>query len=261
MLQQIKPDLSKIPGGWEPQTDMQFDALSASASCRTVKADAYEMLNVLSHSDCQKLIDLFEASHIEAPVGVQGRTGAMATSEVGSKRATAWSEYLAEQLWKKMQPLLQQQRTWKTCNYLTSTDWWQGNKLRSTWMPVGISPLLRFMRYAKGGQHFAHYDAGFIYPDDNYRTLMSFVVYLTDANPEFGGATRFILDTQHDLPVWNRNHEDWVRPVKEEEVIAAVHPKQGNILLFDHRLCHDVQTYTGDSPRVIIRGDIIFEAI
>lgn len=258
MLQQIKPDLSKIPGGWEPQTGMQFDG-NRFRRWRKIKDGAYEMEDVLSHNDCQKLIDLFEASHIEAPVGVQGRTGAMATSEVGSKRATAWSEYLAEKFWELMKPLMPMQ--WKACNYLTSTDWWQGNKLRHTWMPMGISPLLRFMRYAKGGQHFAHYDAGFIYPDDNYRTLMSIVVYLTDAKPEDGGATRFILDTQHDLPIWDRNHEDWVRPVREEEVIEAVHPKQGNILIFDHRLCHDVQTYTGDTPRIIIRGDIIFEAL
>jgi hypothetical protein len=139
-----------------------------------------------------------------------------------------------------------------------STDWWQGDKLRTIWYPVGFSPMLRFMRYDSGGQHYAHYDAGFIYPNDNYRTLQSVVIYLT-TNTD-GGATRFIEDNQMHLPVWERNHQDWTREVQPSEVLYSSQPQMGKMLIFDHRLCHDVEMYRGNDPRIIIRGDIVFQA-
>ena len=67
-------------------------------------------------------------------------------------------------------------------------------------------------------------------------------------------------DGQEALPVWARDHEDWTRPVRDDEVLAAVRPQRGDVLLFDHRLCHDVEPYTGDAPRVIVRGDVVFLA-
>ena len=264
MLQQTKPDLAKIPGGWEPKAELGWKLEDAAPrpmpqwSKILMNDEAYLMENVLEPVNCKKLVKLFEDSHIEAPVGIQGKMNTSNPDEVGSKRATAWSEYLADQLWKRMRYLMPQN---KVCTDFTSTDWWQGDRERCLWRPCGISPLLRFMRYQNGGQHFAHYDAGFIYPDDNYRTLMSFVLYLSDAEPSDGGSTRFIMDGKKTQPVWERNHDDWDRPVNPSEVITEVHPKQGNILFFDHRLCHDVEPYHGENPRIIVRGDIIFTAV
>ena len=115
------------------------------------------------------------------------------------------------------------------------------------------------MKYESGGQHYAHYDAGFIYPDDKYRTLQSIVIYLT--TNVAGGSTRFIQDGQSTVPMRERKTEDWLREVEPNEVITSVYPKKGNILFFDHRLCHDVEKYFGNGPRIIVRGDIIYQAI
>ena len=41
-------------------------------------------------------------------------------------------------------------------------------------------------------------------------------------------------------------------------MILGVRPQLGSALLFDHRLCHDVEHYVGGTPRVIVRGDIVF---
>jgi hypothetical protein len=141
---------------------------------------------------------------------------------------------------------------------LTPTDWWQKNPTKARkWRAVGVSPLLRFMRYEKGGQHYAHYDAAYVYEDPKVRTLMSFVLYLT--TNENGGATRFIRDGQHTVPILERNHADWDRPVEKDEVLLSVSPRKGRLVMFDHRLCHDVEPYAGNEPRIIIRGDVIYQ--
>ena len=81
---------------------------------------------------------------------------------------------------------------------------------------------------------------------------------LSDVAPGHGGCTRFIRDGQQARNVWDRKHDDWDRPVEPDEVLMSVRPKAGRVLMFDHRLCHDVEPYTGSTPRIIIRGDAIF---
>lgn len=127
------------------------------------------------------------------------------------------------------------------------------------WMAVGCTPLMRFMRYNKSGEHYAHYDAGYFYKDGMHRTLMSYVIYLTTNN---SGATRFINDNQMSVPVWDRVHNDWMRRTEENEVIAESQPVAGSILVFDHRLCHDVKQFMPENEkesRIIIRGDILYK--
>ena len=175
---------------------------------------------------------------------------------IGSIRTTAWSTKIADEIWEKKFKFFMQDIA---CSTKTPTDWWQGDNERRLWKPVGISPMLRFMKYENGGQHYAHYDAGHIYKDDKFRTLCSFVMYLT--TNENGGTTRFIEDQQSDLNEWERKHEDWPRESREDEVLFRSKPIIGNVLVFPHRLCHDVEKYFGDTPRIIIRGDVLFEAI
>jgi hypothetical protein len=252
------PDMTKVPGGWTPDTtDFEFGPANADAHVVSVPGvpGAYVLKHALSATDCDKLIELFMSSHIEAPVSVQGRND-VPDDRVGSVRATGWCVDLSTKLWSMMAQHIDKS---KNVDEFTATDWWQGEHGGTgDWQTVGITPMLRFMRYEKGGQHYAHYDAGFIYKDDRYRTLMSFVLYLT-TNTE-GGATRFIEDGQGNIPVSERAHEDWIREVKPEEIRAANYPVKGDILFFDHRICHDVESYRGDGPRIIVRGDILFKS-
>jgi len=91
------------------------------------------------------------------------------------------------------------------CNNYYPTDFWQ-NGIDYHWKPIGVSPMFRFMRYGKDGQHYAHYDSAYIYPNENKRTLLSMVIYLTDHNVEDGGCTRIINDNQGNIKIWNRNN-------------------------------------------------------
>ena len=89
--------------------------------------------------------------------------------------------------------------------------------------------------------------------------MLSVVFYLSDASGS--GATRFVRDGQEGLPARERDVSDWVRDTREDEVIARVYPREGEALVFDHRLCHDVERWDGPGPRVIVRGDVVYEAI
>lgn len=250
-----RPPKSAIPGQWrppeivlEPPTIVpQFEDLALDGCALIVRG-------ALTALDCDQLCIAMEASGCLEPVGVTGRCDGQGQ---GSVRATAWSPDLAGALWKRIAPAVPNVRF---LNDRSPTDGFATNlrKGHRTWRVVGLSPLLRFMRYDSGGQHFAHYDAAFDYGDGR-RTLLSVVFYLTDARGS--GATRFVKDGQSHRPTRERDFSDWVREARADEIDVEVYPTLGNVLVFDHRLCHDVQCWEGPGPRVIIRADVVYEAI
>jgi len=254
-LKQESPDIKNIPGGWKPETNINLD-LQTNIKTSTPLKDVIVIENFLSENDISKLINLMKKAPKLEAVGINGLMDNKEETNIGSKRVTMWTLQASSEIWRKLDHIGILEDV--IMDPYTSTDWWQGDKLRYIWKPVAASPMMRFMKYENMGQHYSHYDAGYIYKNDNYRTLMSYVIYLTDC--EDGGRTRFIKDNQNHLKVWDRIHTDWTRQALEEEVIYAQKPKKGTIMLFNHRLCHDVEQYKGDNPRIIIRGDIIFEA-
>lgn len=262
-----KPDMSRLPGGWDPNGSKPwYVPLSYRDKCdsRKLYGEARLFKNLISAYDCNDIVKEFMKSPNFESVSVQGNKD-VKDDRMGSRRTTVWAPYLAEELWEQqlknviMPP---DHFTWFTDGKSNSeTDWWQGDDNRKCWKPIGVSPMFRFMVYDKGGQHYPHYDAAYIYDNDNYRTLYSMVIYLTTVKN--GGATRFIQDNQKGIPVWERNHSDWIREPSEDEVIAKVRPVKGNVLIFPHRMCHDVEKYLGmddEKQRIIIRGDIVFKA-
>ena len=250
-----KPNISELPGGWEPKLEQVKVTNRGTDDAIVIKKlipGAFILEEILTEYACSKLKDLMKSSPNFEKVSVQGNK-IKKDNKIGSIRTTMWSPELAEGFWEIISPTLHE----RIMSDDTLTDWWQNNPTRLNWTPVAISPLLRFMKYGKNGKHYAHYDAGFIYPDDNYRTLQSFVVYLTTNST---GATRFIDDKQTG-PIWNRKNEDWSKKAKSDEVLATSYPKEGNVLIFDHRMCHDVEKYLGkEGDRIIIRGDIVYKA-
>lgn len=261
VIESSRPDINKIPGGWFPgpinhifNTDRNSwkEPVINKITGEPIQ-DAYIINNALSQEDCNYLIDFMMSSPSFENVSIQGRKD-IVDDRVGSRRTTVFSPDLATRL----KPIFDKYIDDLKCDNTTPTDWWQDlpdADLSFDWEYLGISPMLRFMKYEKHGQHYAHYDAGFIYNITNYRTLLSFVIYLTT---NLSGATRFIEDNQSHLNVWDRQHDDWTREALQSEVIATSQPIRGNILVFPHRMCHDVEQYMEDEPRIIIRGDVLF---
>lgn len=250
-----KPNIKLLPGGWEPKFKTTLDEVK-KCEVETPMENVFIFKNVLSEKECSEIISNFMQSPNFEKVSIQGRKD-VPDDRIGSIRTTAWCPQFAEEFWqKKFSHILKSHVTIVT--KLFPSDWWQGNKYRKVWKPIGISPMIRFMKYEKDGQHYAHYDAGFIYPNDKFRTLYSMVIYLTTNDK--GGSTRFIHDNQDQLEIWNRDHDDWTREATKDEVICTSKPIQGNVLIFPHRMCHDVEKYIGETPRIIIRGDVLFES-
>ena len=255
MITHIKPNANNLPGFWDIKETpilqsgnlLTKDVFLTEETSNTVQV----IHGLLSQETCENLIEMFNRSGIEAPVSVNGLKDE--NFGVGSKRASGWSEYIANQLTDMIIPKLPV----LSCNAYTATDWWQGAKQIRRWKPIAVSPLLRFMRYQHDSEHYAHYDAGYLYPDGQHRTLKSLVIYLTTNEI---GATRFLDDGQDNLHVWNRKHQDWSRRAEKSEIRESVYPVAGSAVVFNHRLCHDVEQFQGaDKVRIIIRGDIIYE--
>lgn len=256
-IKHIPPDMSKLPGGWLTSFNFSFSCnpLKQPKVLSYNKDTVHYVLNFVAGSCLNELtLKILNDAPKMAPVSIQGYQSN--TSEtVGSHRVTMFNEGLARSFELLFDDINFPKK--RVMNEFTPTDWWQNDKNRREWEYVGVSPLLRFMSYSSGGRHFTHYDAGFIYPDDNFRTLMSFVLYLTTNN---SGQTRIIDDKQNNLPVWDRNHNDWTRETKKEEVLLNFFPTQGDVLIFDHRVAHDVSKFTNEGFRNIIRGDLIFKS-
>lgn len=214
--------------------------------------------NVLDFTSILHVTNKFREMNVSAPVTKTGFKEI--NSAVGSVRTTAWAPKLADSLWGLISPWLTEIRP----TQFTSTDFHQqmSYPLDTTWVPIGISPMMRYMEYSDGGEHYAHYDAGYLYPNQDkcayMRTLKSVVLYLSTNDT---GATRLIKDCQDNNPVWERNHEDYTFPVDENYVIYNSFPVKGRAFIFNHRQFHDVSLFKPkdkNEKRIIIRTDIIY---
>lgn len=186
------------------------------------------------------------------PVGITGKRSEYdaETDEIGSWRATIYSRDFARTLWNRIGGLLGSPRVMDDS---TPTDW-DGTPV---WRAVGINPLLRLIRYRHGGRLVPHYDSPY-HVHEGRQSLMSLILYLDPGGSE-DGATRFIRDPQSAIPVKKRDLTDWPRFAEEHEILLAVRPSAGDCLVFDHRILHDGEAYTGSGQKLILRTDVIFE--
>jgi hypothetical protein len=260
-----KPNPDKIPGFWEFESNVAYNT-DGTVMWTEVPSDSQLRLgnikhmcyieNALNDKLCDKLVELMNSCKNLQAVSASGHMDLL-DKEIGSMRATCWSNSIAACLDNVFRHDKFKIKT-ATQYVPTDVDISNGNCL---YRYHSVSPLLRFMKYENGSFHYPHYDAGYVYKNTNCRTLKSFVIYLTGNDKEFGGSTRFINDEQKDIKTEYRNHADWNRLPYEREVIDRIYPKKGRVLVFDHRICHDVEKYIGSDPRIIIRGDLIYEKI
>jgi NAD+ synthetase len=186
------------------------------------------------------------------PVGISGKRQEYRpeTDAIGSWRATTCNPTFARMLWNRIGRLLGSPRI---LDSKTPTD----GDGTPVWRAVGINPLLRLIRYRHDGALLPHYDAPFIYHEGK-RTLVSVILYL-DMGGNAGGATRFVSDPQADLPVPERDLDDWPRFATDAEIRYRVRAKAGDCLVFDHRILHDAEAYVGSGHKLILRTDVVFE--
>lgn len=226
---------------------------------RIVSAQARSDIGPMS-MELEEILDEVETKDIVnnleelqwVPVGVNGMKGSYQEGDkIGSLRASAYSPDVARELFERIKPHLPE-----TVNFGGVPTDTEGHSL---WKPVGVNPLLRFIRYPDQGTLVVHYDAPYIESGDR-RTLLTLVIYLKRDPETEGGRTRFIVDPQYDLPLEERDLSDWSRNARQDEVRLAVEPPMGGAIIFPHRLLHDSEDVTG-GEKWILRTDIEFERV
>lgn len=209
--------------------------------------------DILIHGECEKIIEHFEKDASFYDVGVQGLPS---NTEVGSRRITAYDEgfsrFLTSILASRLSPVI--------LDEYSPVDWQSQNPGKlNYWVPLGVSTMFRYMRYRRGSQHYTHYDAPYIHPENPLiRTLQSGVLYLTDSA---SCCTCFVDDKQSGKPFVKRNHSDWDRETLKEEIVARYRSVSRSALLFFHQLPHFVTKHEGDNDRIIIRFDVTYRAV
>lgn len=188
------------------------------------------------------------------PVSITGMSGNWKEGDpIGSYRASNFTQEYADVLWNRIKDNFPAKRVFTDAD---NTDW-DGHEV---WEPIGISPLLRFIKYTDGGWLVVHYDAPYV-ESDEVRTLQSVVIYLDQTETLQGGATRYMEDPQAGIPIAQRNLNDQTRQASEEEVRLRFSPEHGTAVVFDHRLLHDAEKVTGEGNKIIIRTDIMYRKV
>ena len=261
MLIHTKPNSDCLPGFKEIQECIYLEKGNPTVNVSNIYGnEIIQIDNLISDKSCDFIVDVFKSYGEGVYVSVNGLK--YEVNGIGSQRISGWSEHISRELSKLIIPYLGD----LYCNNYTATDWF-GTKddiitnFHRNWKPIQISPLLRFMVYKNDSEHFSHFDAGYFYDDKIHRTLKSVVIYLTTNKI---GSTRFIEDTQGNIKVWDRDFNDLNRRTNPEEILLESKPKKGKVLIFNHRVCHDVEQYIqseNEQERTIIRTDVIYKKI
>jgi WD40 repeat protein len=107
------------------------------------------------------------------------------------------------------------------------------------WRLSGLNPRFRFCRY-RGGQRFCIHRDGAHAPGPEERSHLTCMLYLNDAAEFSGGATRYYAERSED-----------------SELLGAVRPEAGTMIVFDHALWHDGEAVT-QGTKYVMRTDVLY---
>ena len=110
-----------------------------------------------------------------------------------------------------------------------------------TWRLDAINDRFRFCRY-RAAQSFGIHQDGVHHRSDTHRSLLTFMVYLTDGS-EFEGGDTVFYDSGPGGPA---------------RELARVRPRAGSLILFDHALWHAGESLTSGVKHVL-RSDVLYK--
>jgi NAD+ synthetase len=216
---------------------------------------AFVVEGVLSRDECAALLAAI-ARAPRLPVGRDGRASGppFEGERAVSLRSSIYDESFAAALWARLRPALPALRV------LGDDDEASDAEHARVFRAVGLSPLVRVLWGEPGSSLVRHHDEGYDFGDGERHTLMSVVLALGDVDAGEGGQTRLLLDPQRNAPPSERAYADGDDVAPPRDVLAAIEPRAGRALVFDHRLPHDAPPYRprDGRPRVLLRADLVF---
>jgi predicted 2-oxoglutarate/Fe(II)-dependent dioxygenase YbiX len=107
-----------------------------------------------------------------------------------------------------------------------------------TWTLHGLNSRFRACRYRDGQAFCIHRDGAHV-PDEATRSMLTLQLYLDDASAMSGGRTRFYAASDG------------------RDVWAAISPRRGTAIVFDHRAWHDGEAVTA-GEKYVVRTDVMY---
>lgn len=111
------------------------------------------------------------------------------------------------------------------------------------WRVDAVNERVRFCRYGAGQRFNIHQD-GVHHRSAEYRSLLTFMIYLTDGDEFSGGDTEFYAEG----------------PRGAGGVVALVRPRAGSLILFDHAIWHAGAEVTAGIKHVV-RSDVLYRRV
>jgi WD40 repeat protein len=111
------------------------------------------------------------------------------------------------------------------------------------WRMDAVNERVRFCRYGAGQRFNIHQD-GVHHRSAEYRSLLTFMIYLTDGEAFSGGDTEFYAEG----------------PRGAGDVVARVRPRVGSLILFDHAIWHAGAEVTAGIKHVV-RSDVLYRRV
>lgn len=111
------------------------------------------------------------------------------------------------------------------------------------WKLEGINERFRLCRYQSGQRFHIHQD-GVHHRGPNCRSMLTFMVYLTDGDEFIGGDTLFFA-------AGPKGGEG------ESNLVARIRPRAGSLILFDHGIWHAGEEVTR-GVKYVLRSDLLF---
>lgn len=209
----------------------------------THKPDLIKVQNMLTESDVNILTEFFNQGN-DHSYYYTDRDGSLSPEKSFSKRKSLYSEHLSKIIFERLNPHLD-----KILKLKNSDLEFEELKYNTLWTPVSISPYFRFIEYTKNGELIPHYDTPHKYDSETF-TLKTLVLSLT-TNKE--GATEFYFEDCID-------YKDYDDLILKDPVTKYEH-ESGSMLMFDHRVLHQVKPIKKDETKLIIRTDLIYKRI
>ena len=108
------------------------------------------------------------------------------------------------------------------------------------WRLSGLNPRFRFCRY-RSGQRFCIHRDGAHAPSSQVRSHLTCMLYLNEAGEFSGGSTRYYAGRS-----------------EAAQVLGAVRPEAGTLIVFDHALWHDGEAVSSGT-KYVMRTDVLYE--
>lgn len=190
--------------------------------------------NLLSKSECEE---------------IQRQAVGMGLSDSGYShrirvcdRVSAMGHKLAATIFERARPFLADMRVagGQCCEGGLNPD----SMADGHYVPYGLNPCFRIVRYTPGGFFLPHYDGGFRLSDARF-SIKTFMIYL---NGDFqGGPTSF----------FNEEQLHYEKPDKRH-VVHEFQPRAGSCLVFNHNITHDGGRVT-QGEKWLFRSEVMFE--